>query len=176
MHVAPLAAPSSRDGMFSSAAIIFMSCLQWSCHVHTYKHRNRCFQVDIKDIMWMNYQQAPVTMQLLALASILLSVVFDGKYEEGNFARRMEACNASLSCFCCSCGVSVLSPRLPAHRRGLLLLRPLPPQLVQGHGVLPLLWQGACRMQTCKRCLTRPPLFLFTLKRVFVTRVKTTLN
>ena len=33
-------------------------------------------------------------MQLLALASILLSVVFDGKYEKGNFARRMEACNA----------------------------------------------------------------------------------
>ena len=33
-------------------------------------------------------------MQLLALASILLSVVFDGKYEEGNFARRIEACNA----------------------------------------------------------------------------------
>ena len=129
-------------------------CLQWSCHVHTYKHRSRCFQVDIKDIMWMNYQQVPVTMQLLALASILLSVVFDGKYEEGNFARRMEACNASLFCFCCSGGVSVLSPRLPAHRRGLLLLRTLPPQLVPGHGVLPLIRQGG--QQTCKRCLTRP--------------------
>ena len=46
----------------------------------------------------MNYQQVPVTMQLLALASILLSVVLDGEYEDAycNLMIKIEACNAML--------------------------------------------------------------------------------